>query len=257
MRVFRFAAAAVALLVCSPALAQTSEHVTAVRNAQRAAYAISDASNGCPVVGVDMFGWPGSRIRKCIYAEGKGARRLPGLVYLLEVAPETIARWIETTCANQLAGSNACFPTLLTCAEDNSGMMFVVTGNMLENMKVATIWKNYFFRNGMTARFHGQKNGTTDKIDLDRQETVARMSNSAIDSIPSGGTRYWGTLPADFAVRFPDAQAPTALDSPAARQKWLDIAKAEFLAALDSPTNRLLEAWVAAHPVTLRRGTCP
>jgi hypothetical protein len=256
MRVFRFAAAAVALLVCSPALAQTSEHVTAVRNAQRAAYAISDASNGCPVVGADMFGWPGSRIRKCIYAEGKGARRLPGLVYLLEVATETIARWIETTCANQLGGSSTCFARVLECGRRNSGMMFAVSGNMLEDMN-APIWENYFFRNGMTVGFKGRKNGTSKPISEDTQDDVAHKADTEIDRIPTGVTRYWRTLPSQFAARFPEAQAPTVLNSAAARQKWLDIAKAEFLAALDSPTNRLLEAWVAANLAPLRRGTCP
>ena len=33
--------------------------------------------------------------------------------------------------------------------------------------------------------------------------------------------------------------------------------RAEILAALGSPTNRLLEAWVAAHPVKLAAGKCP
>src|SRR5215813_5598877 len=106
-------------------------------------------------------------------------------------------------------------------------MMFDVSGNVLENMNPTT-WKNYFFRNGMTARFHGQKNGTTAKVSLDRQEAIARMEDASIDSIPSGVTRYWRTLPKQFAARFSDAQAPTALNSAAFRQKWLDIVKAEF-----------------------------
>src|ERR1043166_5566230 len=256
MRAFGFAAIAAALFAGFPALAQTSEHVTAVRTAQRAAYAISDASNDCPIIGADMFGWPGSRIRKCIYDEGPRKRRLTGLVYLLDVSSEAIARWIETACANQLADASAGFATILKCGKLNSGMMFAVSGNVMENMDPAT-WKNYFFRNGMTVSFGGGENGLTKQVPLERQEALARMEDASIRSIPSGVTRFWRTLPRQFAARFPDAQAPTVLNSAAARQKWLDIAKAEFLAAIDNPTNRLLEAWVAAHPETLRRGRCP
>lgn len=251
---------AVALLIAlsapTSAGAQTAAHVTAVKNAQTSAYAISDATNGCPLVGADMFGWPGTLVRKCIYAEGPSSKRLPGLVYLLDVTPEAIARWIETACTNQLPNVSACFATVLKCGRSNSGMMFAVSGNILENMNPTT-WKNYFFRNGMTVSMTGQPNGGTTAISLERQEELAQTPDSGIQTIPSGLTRFWRTLPKQFAARFPDAGAPVALNTPARRQKWLDLARAEFLAALGSPTNRLLEAWVAAHPVKLAAGKCP
>jgi hypothetical protein len=234
----------------------TPAHVAAVKTAQGAAYAITDATNGCPVVGTDMFGWPGGSIRKCIYKEGPASKPLTGLAYLLEVKPETIAAWIETSCAQLLPGTPGCFNTVLTCGRNNSGMMFAISGNILENMNPTT-WKNYFFRNGMTVAIGGEKNGTTKQVPLTRQEDLATMPDTKIDSIPSGLTRYWRTLPKQFATRFPKEGAPTSLNSAQARQKWLDIARAEFLAALKSPTNRLLEAWMAAHPVTLAAGKCP
>lgn len=236
--------------------AQTAAHVAAVKTAQTLAYAISDATNGCPLVGADMFGWPGPLVRKCIYAEGPNNKRLPGLVYLLDVKPGTIAQWIETACAKQLPNVPACFATVLKCGRSNSGMMFAVSGNVLENMNPTT-WKNYFFRNGMTVSMTGQPNGTANAISLERQEELAQAPDSSIQTIPSGLTRYWRTLPKQFAARFPDAGAPVAVNTPALRQKWLDLARAEFLAALTSPTNRLLEAWVAAHPVKLSAGKCP
>lgn len=244
------------ILLSSQVFAQTSAHVAAVRNAQSSAYAISDSTNGCPLVGADMFGWPGTLVRKCIYQEGPNSNRLSGLAYLLDVTPEAIARWIETSCAKQLPNAGACFATVLKCGRGNSGMMFAISGNILENMNPTT-WKNYFFRNGMTVSIGGQKNGKATPIPLERQEELARMPDSAIESIPSGLTRYWRTLPKQFAARYPSEGAPIALNSPEARQKWLNIARAEFLAALGSPINRLLEAWVAAHPVTLAAGKCP
>jgi hypothetical protein len=50
---------------------------------------------------------------------------------------------------------------------------------------------------------------------------------------------------------------PQSVTTAADRQKWLDIARLEFLAALTQPNNRLLEAWIAAHQKTLAKGTCP
>lgn len=252
----RCAAIAAATGAAAQALAQTPAHVTAVRKAQQSAYAVKEATNGCPAVGTDMFGWPGAKVLKCVYSKGPKGKSLPGLAYMLDVPPETIARWIETACANQLPAVGACFATVLKCGHVNSGMMFPVSGNILEDMTPKP-WQNYFFRNGMTVAIGGQANGTSTPIPIARQEELARMPDTEITSIPTGLTRYWRTLPKQFAARFPDAGAPIKLDSQPARQKWLDIARVEFLEALASPTNRLLEAWVAAHPVTLKTGTCP
>jgi len=239
-----------------PVLAQTSDHVADVRRAQRSAYVISQATNGCPVVGTDLFGWPGSKIVKCVYDAGPPDARMTGVAYLLTVPAEAIALWIETSCAGQMPGAAGCFKTVLTCGRLNSGMMFAVSGNVLEDMDDKP-WKNYFFRNGMTVSIGGQLNGTTDSIPVERQEELAMMPDSAITSIPSGLTRYWRTLPKQFAALFPNENAPTALSSREARQKWLDMARAEFLSALGGPTNRLLDAWMAAHPQTLQQGRCP
>src|SRR5215813_5175034 len=81
MAVLRFPIPIVAALVAGTVLGQTSNHVAEVRKAQGAAYAIRNATNGCPVVGADMLGWPGSMIRKCVYHEGPKGNRLTGLVY--------------------------------------------------------------------------------------------------------------------------------------------------------------------------------
>ena len=238
------------------ASAPRSDHVAEVRKAQKAAYAISDATNGCPVIGTDMFGWPGNIIRHCVYKKGPQGHQLEAVVYLLDVKPEVIARWIESSCANQLPNVSSCFSTVLSCGKDNSGMMFPISGNMMENMENSP-WKNYFFRNGMTVSIGGEQNGSTAQISLERQEAVALMPNSAVTSIPTGLTRFWRTRPAQFAKQFPTVAVPPSLNSPKARGEWLDIAHSEFLAALSNPNNRLLEAWVAAHPKTLSAGRCP
>lgn len=155
-----------------------------------------------------------------------------------------------------MAGVSSCFATVLKCGEENSGLMFPISGNMMENMNFSP-WKNYFFRNGMTVEIDQQPNATTSQIPIAHQEALAHMPDSAVTSIPSGLLRFWRTLPRQFAERYPGDGVIPNVGSRAAQQKWLDVARAEFLAALRHPTNRLLSAWIAAHPETLRAGECP
>jgi len=44
---------------------------------------------------------------------------------------------------------------------------------------------------------------------------------------------------------------------PQDQNRWLHITRVEILAALDRPHDRLLDAYVAAHPETLKAGKCP
>lgn len=230
-------------------------HVAAVKKAQAAAYAITDATNGCPRPGTDIFGWPAALLRECIYTEGPQAHRLTGYVILVDVKPETIATWIETACARELPNAGKCFQTILACGRANSGMMFAVTGNVMENMNNSP-WENYFFRNGMTVGV-GAPNGSDKQIPLERQKQLAMLPDEQIGSIRSGMTRFWRTTPLQFAARYPGEGVPQSLKTPQDRLRWLELARSEFLAALAKPDNRLLEAWVAAHPKPLSAGKCP
>jgi len=232
------------------------EHTAEVRRAQKAASAISDASNGCPVVGSPMLGWPGNLVRHCIYTEGPADDRRTGVVYLLDVEPRVIAQWIETSCRKQMAGISACFATVLRCGGENSGFMFPISGNMMENMNDSP-WKNYFFRNGMTVEIDREPNATPNQIPLARQEALAHLPDNRVTSIPSGLLRFWRTLPRQFAKRYPNSGVIPDVNSHIAQQEWLNVARREFLAALKSSTNPLLSAWMAAHPETLRAGECP
>lgn len=248
---------ALGLLLMAPAPAATAQspspaHITAVTEAQTSAYAIGNATNGCPFVTTDILGWPSSMVRECIYKGGT----LEGYVLLLDVKPEIIAQWIETSCAQILPNSGQCFKQVLHCGRINSGMMFPVSGNIMEDMGGGP-WTNWFFRNGMTVRMPNQPNNTGQQIQLDRQKELAHMADSEIVRIPSGMTRFWRTRPAQFAARFPNEETPQSLTTAEDRQRWLDIARTEFLAALTKPNNRLLEAWVAANKTSLAAGNCP
>ncbi|BCG73348.1 hypothetical protein MesoLj113a_45060 [Mesorhizobium sp. 113-1-2] len=232
------------------------DHLAAVKKAQLASYAMTRATNNCPSPDTDLLGWPAQKLKACDYKVGSKAKPRSAHVVLLDVPSERTVAWIETACAKQLPGLSGCFEVLLGCAKGNSGMMVPVSGNMMEDMD-GVRWKNYFFRNGMTVTFESQENGGTNQISDARQIDLTKMPDSAVKSIPSGVTRFWRTTSQQFAKQFPTEGAPASLKTAAERQQWLDVAKKELLDALSKPENRLLTAWVAAHPKTLAKGACP
>ena len=234
----------------------TASHIAAVVQAQKSAYAIRDAPNGCQTPAADILGWPKSLLRECAYVVGPQGQQRTAYVILVNVSAETIATWIETACAEVLPNVGTCFQRVLNCGQVNSGMMFPISGNLMEDMGGGP-WRNWFFRNGMTVRMPNQPNGTESQISMDRQRELALMADANIASIPSGLTRFWRTKPAQFAARFPGEGVPVNVTNSEKRQKWLNIARTEFLSALTKPNNRLLEAWVAAHKVTLAANNCP
>ena len=232
----------------------TASHIAAVTQAQKSAYVITSATNGCPPPAADILGWPASLLRECVYVVEPQGNRRTAYVILINVSAETIATWIETACAKVLPNESQCFQRVLNCGQATSGMMFPVSGNLMEDMDGP--WTNWFFRNGMTVRMPNQPNNTGSQIPMARQRELALMPDANILRIPSGITRFWRTMPAQFAARFPGEGVPVNVTTSQNRQKWLNIVRTEFLAALTKPNNRLLEAWVAAHKVTLTT-KCP
>jgi len=247
---------AIPLLFGPSAQAQTQSHVDDVKKAQKSNYAIEDSTNNCPASDADLFGWPAHLLRDCEYKQDG----LPGTVYVLAIEPERIAQWIETSCAKRMPGENGCFRVVLQCGRLNSGMMFPVSGNVIENNQ------NIFFRNGMTVYMQGFENWSTSKMDHDVQLKAAKKESSAIERIPSGLARFWRTLPRHVAGFYPDSGAPEAVKEDDQREAWLEVVRKEILSALNQPENRLLDAYMAAHPKTLhsllgkkviKDGDCP
>jgi hypothetical protein len=235
----------------------TEQHTLLAQTALRSAYAVAGATNDCPLLTTDLHGWPAARVRHCVYSlndAGLGAPR-EAVAYILDVSPDRIARWIETACALVDTDAERCFTRVLETGRLNSSYMFVVAGNMLEDMYERRHYRNYIFRHGMTTSFRRGVNDRADVLELADQETLAAAPDSAAIAVPSGSTRFWGTTPANFAARFPDAGAPP--DSTGAnRAAWLALARTEMLAALESDRNRLLEAWLCAHAVQMFAKPC-
>jgi len=230
-------------------LAQSADHVAAAKTAFRAAYAIRQNINGCPNATVDFLGWPKERLHYCeyVYRDNALGHNRKAVVWLLDVQPERLAQWIENACTKVLPANEKCFDIVLQCGRSNSGYMFAVTGNIIEDMETRGVFKNYFFRNGMTVSVKRGVNGGTEELSIDAQKALAMTPNENIVQIPSGKTRFWSTLPSQFAFRFPNAGAPTTIATKERRTKWLALVQKEMLNALDSSSNRLLEAWLCSN----------
>jgi hypothetical protein len=245
----------VLLLTATKAVGQTAEHVTAVKAAYRAAYAITQSVNRCPAATANLFGWPKERLRYCEYVVRDTAlgHDRKAVTWLLDVQPERVAQWIENVCTKVLPANATCFGIVLRSGRNNSGYMFAISGNVVEDMKIKGVFKNYFFRNGMTASVKRGVNDEGEELSLDAQISLAMTADEGILSIPSGRTRFWSTLPNEFASRFPTAGAPSDVATKERRTKWLSLVRQEMLNAVDSSSNRLLEAWLCSNLQVLGR----
>ncbi len=238
-----WALAAAALLGAhGSAVAQTAEHAAAVK----AAFDKSPVRTGaCAPVSEDFMGWPALLVQRCEYAQG--------VAYVLDVKPETMAKWIETGCAAHMSGVAACFDRMVKCAVEKSNATFVIGGNLAAERKGAVT--NLFYRNGVVIA--APPNGKTEPVPAAEQEKLARLPESAIEAMPGGGAvAFWHTQPFQFAVKAIDLGVPAEMNTPDRRQKWLEVIRAEMQAALKSDANRFLSGWMTAHPITLRTGEC-
>ncbi|WP_442754838.1 hypothetical protein ACNHKD_17885 [Methylocystis sp. JAN1] len=239
----RAAALAAAFLAgAAGARAQTAEHVAAIK----AAFDKSPVRAGtCSPVSEDFMGWPAALVQRCEYSQG--------VAYILDVKPETMAKWIETGCNAHMSGVAACFDRMTKCAVEKSNATFVIGGNLVAERKGTVA--NMFFRNGVVIAT--PYNGKPDAVPLAEQEKLAKTPESAVEAMQGGGAvAFWRTMPFQFAVKAIDLGVPAEMNTPDRRQKWLEIIRAEMQAALKADGARFLSGWMTAHPITLRMGEC-
>lgn len=245
-RRFAVALALAALLAAPRAGAQTADHVAAVKAAQEKAAV--RAGGDCAPAGADFLGWPAGLVQRCAYKRGE----LPGVAYVLDVKPEVMARWIESGCAAHMVGVAACFDRILRCAAEKSDMTFAVGGDVVAERK--GVLQNVFYRNGVAIAAPQDAK----PVALDEQERLAHLPEGQVEAMPGqGAIAFWRTLPFQFAVKAIDLGVPAEMNTLDRRQKWLEIVRAEMLAALEAKDNRFLSGWMTAHPITLRTGECP
>lgn len=227
-------------------LAQSPEHVEAVKAAQER----SPVHGNCAPVEEEFLGWPAGLVQRCEYQH----EDMPGLAYVLDVKPETMARWIEAGCAAHMAGVAACFDRILGCALDSTGATFVVGGNVITARKGAK--QNLFYRNGVVIA--APKNGMPGAVPLAEQEQIARIPEKDGPTMTErGAVAFWRTMPYQFAVKAIDLGVPAEMNTTDRREKWLEIVRKEMVSALGGAENRFLSGWLTAHPITLRVGECP
>lgn len=230
--------------------AQTPEHVAAAR----AALDRSPVRAGtCGLVPEDFLGWPAALVRRCEYRVGEA----PAIAYVLDVQPETLAKWGETACESDLKGFSGCYDIQLKCAAEKSGATFVIGGNLLMPRKgAAGAVTNMFYRNGVV--IGAPHNGKTQAVPVEEQEKLAHLAEDTVDAMPErGAVALWRTMPHDFATKAMDLGVPSETNEPARRQKWLELIRTEMQAAMTKGENRLLAGWIHSHPITLRVNDCP
>jgi hypothetical protein len=222
--------------------AQTPEHVAAVKAAMDKSLV---RTGTCAPVSEDFMGWPAALVLRCEYPQG--------VAYILDVKPETLAKWIETGCNAHMSGVAACFDRMVKCAVEKSNATFVIGGNLAAERKGAVT--NMFFRNG--AVIAAPANGKPDAVPVAEQEKLAKTPENAVEAMQGGGAvAFWHTMPFQFAIKAIDLGVPAEMNTPDRRQKWLEIIRAEMQAALKTDGNRFLSGWMTAHPITLRTGEC-
>ena len=237
------AAASFILAFCGgAAVAQSADHVSAVKATLEKAPVRSGA---CAPVAEEFQGWPAGSLQRCEYQRAG----MTGVAYVLDVKPETMANWIETSCKALMVGIDACFDRMLKCSVEKSGAAFVVGGNAITEKQGAA--QNVFYRNGVA---FSMKPGA---VPVEEQETLAKTPEAGVTTMLGGGAvAFWHTLPYQFAVKAIDLGVPAEMNTPDRRQRWLEIVRAEMLTAVTKPENRFLAGWMTAHPITLRTGEC-
>lgn len=250
--ILRFARGAAALSFClglwPPTIvsAQSPEHVAAAK----ATLEKSPVRANCAPAQEDFLGWPANLVQRCEYQ----VEDMPGLAYVLDVKPETLARWVEAGCGALMAGAGHCFDRTLKCALDSTGAAFVIGGNLIAARK--GVKQNRFYRNGVA--IVAPKSGMPGAVPIAEQEQIAHIPEKDVSGmLDRGGVAFWDTMPYHFAVKAIDLGVPAEMNTPERREKWLEIIRVEMLKALESPENRFLSGWLSAHPITLRAGECP
>jgi hypothetical protein len=237
---------AAALAAFQGARAQTAEHVAA---AQAMLEKSPVRSGSCAPVSEDFMGWPAALVQRCDYKVGA----MEAVAYVLDVKPETLAKWVETGCEAHMAGVDACFDRMLKCAVQKSTGAFVIGGNLVAERKGGV--SNMFYRNGVVIAV--PQNGKSDPVPVEEQEKLARTPEGGVAAVQGGGAvAFWHTMPFQFAVKAMELGAPGEMNTPDRRQRWLEIVRTEMQASLTKDANRFLAGWMTAHPITLRAGEC-
>jgi hypothetical protein len=235
-------AAAMLLLASPPAPGQTPEHVAEAKAALDKA---PIRAGTCAPATEALQGWPADVLQRCEYKQGD----LTGVAYVLDVKPEAMARWIETSCKSLMVGIDSCFERMTKCLGVKSGASFIVGGNGVNERQGAV--QNVFYRNGVA---FSAKPGA---VSIEEQEQLSRTPEAAVTTmLGGGGVSFWHTLPYQFAVKAQELGVPAEMNAPDRRLRWLEVIRTEMLASLDKPENRFLAGWMAAHPITLRTGEC-
>ena len=170
----RVLAAATFLSLAAPATVwgQTAEHVAEAKAALEKA---PIRAGSCAPATEALQGWPADVLQRCEYKRGN----LAGVAYVLDVRPEAMAKWIETSCKTLMVGIDSCYQRMTKCLGEKSGAIFIVGGNGVSERQGAV--QNVFYRNGVA---FSAKPGA---VSIEEQEQLARTPEADVTTMLGGG----------------------------------------------------------------------
>lgn len=242
------------VLTCSALPGHADTLTDKVQKAMGSAYIKTDATS-CVSATVVPAGWPAGLVDECIYVKADviaGHKvKHEAIAQLVMPKASVVADWIRTACARIKVPSATCHKKLVDVAHFNTGFQFVVGGNVLEDLNGNGRFENYSFRNGITTSINPGFNGSEKVYSLDEQRQIMLAADEKIRRMKSGKARYWLTLPAEMKAAYPALAVPADVGIPAGARAWAGIVRDEFIAALGSSHNRLLEAALCARSMEM------
>jgi len=147
-------------------------------------------------------GWEGLPLQKCRYTvQDEGGVQKSATVILLIPSVEQIARWVVYACMEVKGNADRqCTDTVSRRIVSQSGGQFPVAGVVLEDILPTDnpdgIYEVYVFRDGVTVRVDGIKNGST------IQPTEEQLDAALFGEVKSSGiyARVQGTTREEYKV---------------------------------------------------------
>jgi hypothetical protein len=214
--------------------------------------------DGCKTPANAVFAWPAAELQRCEYQvtdklKNGTKRQKKAVIYLANPTPERVLIWLKTACG--LAKPNALDSCIRNAADDiraASGAQFPVAGLVWEDQLCGDplgVCKNgsdgvneaYIFRNGVTVRIEGLKNGSTNPVTSDLETLATSQKVTGVRST-GGYARIVSTTREAFRDFTGRKDIPVGKSDADSAIAWSDMVGTAYRAALSDAGNPLISA---------------
>ncbi len=218
---------------------------------------------GCRPSGRDLLGWPAQQLQECryevtdVHSDGSKHKKA-AVVFLANPEPERVLSWLTTACTRARPHEvDTCVRKQARAIRAASGAQFPVAGLVWEDQSCGSglgtcrdgsdgINEGYVFRNGVTVRVQGYRNGSTDAVSEQQLQALATDQTVTGMSRTGGFARVISTTRDEFASYTHRDDIPVGRGDAPAASAWSDIVGGTYRAALSSDDNPLIDARVCA-----------